>query len=79
LTAAPARGDGDHEGVEIDDEVDAYTADPGALFADQLRQVALALSQIDPDSMTETETGAILDLLDQLYLKATRAARRARP
>jgi hypothetical protein len=68
----------EYEGVDIDDEVDAYTADPGALFADQLRQVALALSQIDPDAVTESETSAILDLLDQLYLKATKASRRGR-
>jgi hypothetical protein len=65
------------EGSEIDDEVEAYTADPGALFADQLRQIALALSQIDADAITEAETGAILDLLDQLYLKATKAAKRS--
>jgi hypothetical protein len=63
--------------IEIDDEVEAYTADPGALFADQVRQVTLALAQIDPDSITENETNTILDLLDQLYLKATRAARKS--
>jgi hypothetical protein len=65
------------DGAEIDDEVEAYTADPGALFADQLRQIALALSQIDADAITEAETGGILDLLDQLYLKATKAAKRS--
>jgi len=67
----------EYEGAEIDDEVDAYAADPGALFADQLRQVALALSQIDADEITESETDAILDLLDQIYLRATKVAKRS--
>jgi hypothetical protein len=65
------------EGAELDDEIEAYTADPGALFADQLRQIALALAQIDSEAISEAETEAILDLLDQLYLKATKAARRS--
>jgi hypothetical protein len=64
--------------LEIDDEVEAYTADPGALFADQLRQIALAFAQIDQDAITESETDSILDLLDQIYLKATRVGRKGR-
>lgn len=74
-SAAP--GD-EYDGAEIDDEVDAYAADPGALFADQLRQVALALAQVDAEEVSETETSAILDLLDQIYLRATKIARRSK-
>lgn len=66
------------EGDEIDAETDAYLSDPGALFADQLRQVAIEMARIDPEEITEAETTALFDLLDQLYLRASKAARRTR-
>jgi hypothetical protein len=62
----------------VDDLAEAYLADPGALFADQLRQVTLALAELEGESIDEADATAILDLLDQVYLRATRAARRAR-
>lgn len=61
---------------EIDPETDAYLTDPGALFADQLRQVAIEMAKIDPAEITEAEQTALFDLLDQLYLKVTKVARR---
>jgi hypothetical protein len=73
------RADGETEDVdEIDSLTEAYLAQPGALFADQLRQVTFALSHLEAADVSEADTTAILDLLDQLYLRATRAARRAR-
>ena len=57
---------------------EAYPLEPGALFTDQLRQVSAALAALDPEAVSEADSAAILDLLDQLYLQVTRAARRAR-
>lgn len=68
-------GDGDEE---LDAETDAYLSDPGALFADQLRQIAIEMARIEPDEVTEAETTALFDLLDQLYLRASRISRRTR-
>jgi len=70
-----ASGDADEE---LDAETDAYLSDPGALFADQLRQVAIEMARIDPEAITEAESTALFDLLDQLYLRATKVARRTR-
>lgn len=61
---------------EIDAETEAYLADPGALFADQLRQISIELARIDSDEITDAESSALFDLLDQLYLRASRIARR---
>ena len=69
-------GAGDDE--ELDAETDAYLSDPGALFADQLRQIAIEMARIDPEEISEAETTALFDLLDQLYLRASKAARRTR-
>lgn len=63
---------------EIDAETDAYLSDPGALFADQLRQVAIEMARIDPEQLTEAETSSLFDLLDQLYLRASKLARKTR-
>lgn len=63
---------------ELDAETDAYLSDPGALFSDQLRQVAIEMARIDPEQLSEGETGALFDLLDQLYLKASKLARKSR-
>jgi len=68
--------DGDDE--ELDPETDAYLTDPGALFADQLRQIAIEMARIEPEEVTEAETTALFDLLDQLYLRASKIARRTR-
>lgn len=62
----------------LDPETDAYLTDPGALFSDQLRQIAIELARIDPDDITESETTQLFDLLDQLYLRASKLAKRAR-
>ena len=59
----------------IDEGIDQYISDPSALFADQLRQVAAALSELDPDAIPEDEITAILDLLDKLYLHAIKAGK----
>lgn len=61
-----------------DPTVDEFLADPGALFADQLRQVAAALSQVDPAVLSEAEVDELLDLLDQLYLRTLKASRKGR-
>lgn len=61
---------------EIDAETEAYLADPGALFADQLRQISIELARIDSDAITDAESSALFDLLDQLYLRSSRIARR---
>ena len=63
---------------EIDAEIDAYLSDPGALFADQLRQVAIEMARIDPEQLSEAETSSLFDLLDQLYLRASKLARKTR-
>ena len=47
-----------------------------ALFADQLRQISIELARIDSDEITDAESSALFDLLDQLYLRASRIARR---
>jgi hypothetical protein len=70
--------DGGDEDEELDAETDAYLSDPGALFADQLRQVAIEMARIDPEEITEAESTALFDLLDQLYLRASKVARRTR-
>jgi hypothetical protein len=72
-----ATPDDAYDGADVDAEVEAYIADPGALFADQLRQVSMALAQLDASSIGDDDVTAILDLLDQLYLRVVRAARRA--
>lgn len=64
------------EADEIDVESEAYLADPGALFADQLRQITIEMARIDSEAITEAETTALFDLLDQLYLRASKVARR---
>lgn len=61
---------------EIDAETEAYLADPGALFADQLRQISIELARIDSDAITDAESSSLFDLLDQLYLRSSRIARR---
>ena len=63
---------------EIDPETDAYLSDPGALFADQLRQIAIEMARIDPEEITEAETTQLFDQLDQLYLRTSKIARRTR-
>lgn len=63
---------------ELDAETDAYLTDPGALFSDQLRQIAIEMARIDVGEITEAETSALFDLLDQLYLRASKIARRTR-
>ncbi len=68
--------DGDDD--ELDPETDAYLSDPGALFADQLRQIAIEMARIEPEEITEAETTALFDLLDHLYLRASKIARRTR-
>lgn len=73
-TAEPAEAASEAE--EIDAETDAYLADPGALFADQLRQISIELARIDSDEITDAESSALFDLLDQLYLRASKVARR---
>jgi hypothetical protein len=70
--------DDDGDGEELDAETDAYLSDPGALFADQLRQIAIEMARIDAGEVTEAETTALFDLLDQLYLRASKVARRTR-
>jgi hypothetical protein len=62
----------------LDPETDAYLADPGALFADQLRQIAIEMARVDPEEITEAETTQLFDLLDQLYLRTSKIARRTR-
>lgn len=60
----------------IDAETEAYLSDPGALFADQLRQISIELARIDSDAITDAESSSLFDLLDQLYLRSSRIARR---
>jgi len=60
----------------IDAETEAYLSDPGALFADQLRQISIELARIDSDEITDAESSSLFDLLDQLYLRSSRIARR---
>jgi hypothetical protein len=63
---------------EIDAETDAYLSDPGALFSDQLRQIAIELARIDAELLNEAETTSLFDLLDSLYLRASKLARKTR-
>ncbi|HQR40016.1 MAG TPA: hypothetical protein PLF26_16650 [Blastocatellia bacterium] len=69
---------GDDEDDDLDAETDAYLSDPGAMFADQLRQVAIEMARIEPEQITEAESTALFDLLDQLYLRASKISRRTR-
>ena len=72
------RGEGDGEFEELDAETDAFLSDPSAMFADQLRQIAFEMARIEVEEITEAETDALLDLLDQLYLRASKISRRTR-